>query len=113
MQCRFAIKPRADDWLRGQGIQGLLRGVFFRNLLLVDIAKRLLNEVKERREVPASDWKQLMMKYNLTVSNYESAMQRLRGAGMLRKEKGVWTLSSDFAKYLTTAAELWYDWKGS
>jgi DNA-binding IscR family transcriptional regulator len=80
---------------------------------LVDVAKRLLNEVKERKTVPASEWNQLMTKYNLSLSNYESVMQRLRAAGMLRKEKGVWSLSSDFAKYLTTASQLWYDWKGS
>ena len=80
MQCRFAVKPRADDWLRAQGLEGLLRGIFFRNLLLVDVAKRLLNEVKERKTVPASEWNQLMTKYNLSLSNYESVMQRLRAA---------------------------------
>jgi len=81
---RYAVKPRQEPWLRSEGLQGL-RCVFWRNVGLVALAERLLKELKQRRKIPASEWKRLMKKYRVTQSNYSSCLQRLKGA--------LWTLA--------------------
>jgi hypothetical protein len=111
VQTRFAIKPRQEPWLRSEGLRGLLRCIFWRNLALVDLAERLLKELKERREIPASEWRRLMKKYGVTQSNYSSCLQRLKGAGMIRRESGFYRLSNDFSNWMDESRKIWLDWR--
>jgi hypothetical protein len=109
----FLIKSRQDSWLRGNGLHGILQCLFFKSPLLIDLAEELLAEIKTRKQLPASEWKTLVQKFNVTVSNYESCLQRLKAAGIVRKEKGIYSLSNDFSRFLNAVSEIWMDWRAS
>ena len=109
----FMVKARQDQWLRANGLRGVLSCLFTRNLHLIDLAEKVLSEIKARKQVPASEWRTLVKKFNVTVSNYESCLQRLKAAGMVRRERGMYTLSSDFSRFLSQTAEIWHEWRAS
>jgi len=109
----FLVKARQDQWLRANGLRGVLSCLFTRNLHLIDLAEKVLSEIKTRKQVPASEWRALVKKFNVTVSNYESCLQRLKAVGMVRREKGMYTLSSDFSRFLSQTAEIWHEWRAS
>jgi len=109
----FLLKARQDQWLRANGLRGILSCLFTRSLHLINLAEKILGEIKARKQVPASEWRTLMQKFGVTVSNYESCLGKLRAAGLVRREKGVYTLSSDFSRFLMQAAEIWHEWRAS
>lgn len=80
---------------------------------MIDLAEKILAEIKARKQVPASEWRVLVKKFNVTVSNYESCLQRLKAAGMVREERGQYQLSSDFSRFLSQSAEIWHEWRAS
>jgi len=112
-ETNFLIKARQDQWLRANGLRGVLSCLFTKNLQLIDLAEKILTEIKSRKQVPDSEWKTLVKRFDVTVSNYESCLQRLKAAGIVRKERGIYSLSNDFSRFLNTASEIWLDWRAS
>lgn len=110
-QTRFSIKPRQEPWLRSEGLRGLLRCIFWRNLALIDLAEQFLKDLKLQHQISASEWKRLVKKYGVTQSNYSSCLQRLKGAGMIRRESGSFYLSNDFANWMNESSRMWFDWR--
>jgi len=94
-------------------LRGILSCLFTRNLNLTDFAEKILVKIKTRKQVPASEWRALVKKFNVTVSNYEHCLQRLKAIGMICKEKGAYQLSSDFSRFLSQTAEIWQEWRAS
>jgi len=79
----FLVKARQDQWLRANGLRGVLSCLFTRNLHLIDLAEKMLSEIKARKRIPSSEWRALVKKFNVTVSNYESCLQKLKAAGLV------------------------------
>lgn len=107
----LATKPRQENRLEDprDGFRNLLECVFHesRNMHLIPVAEKLLLDIK-KEGLLESEWKTYLKNNpSLTYSNYQSALQRLRSVGMLRKERGVYRLSHDFSTFLNTASGCW------
>jgi hypothetical protein len=66
-----------------------LSRLFTKNVHLTDLAEKISAGIKSRKQAPASERRALIAKFNVTVFNYESCLQRLKAAGMVRKERGL------------------------
>jgi len=110
----ITVKPRRTDWLRANGIDGLLELIFYKNPDLIRIARAFLEEIKrrqrERTPYPASDWKEYLKEQGITHSNYFSVVGRLCGAGLLRRERGYYYVSRDFSTFLSQMEDVWNAW---
>jgi predicted transcriptional regulator len=109
----FEVKAREERWLRANGLRGVLNCLFYKNPSLVDLAEKLLTEIKKRKGLPASEWKECIKKFKTTISSYESCLQRLKAAGLIRRERGIYYLSGDFSRFLNAAAEIWMEWRAT
>ena len=106
------VKPRQTERLNDPrfGLQNLLECVFHesRSLHLVHVAERILLHVKSNAGLEAGDWRKFLeLNQGLTYSNYQSALQKLRSIGLLRRQHGRYRLSPDFSTFLNNASGCW------
>lgn len=91
------------------GFRNLLECIFHesRNAHLIPIAENLLVHIRNKGLIE-SDWREYLKDNpSITYSNYQSTLRKLRGVGMLRKERGVYRVSHDFSTFLNTASGCW------
>lgn len=105
------IKPRQYNKFDDPrfGFRNLLECIFHesRNLHLISIAEQLLVHIKNEGLID-SEWKIYLEKNaDITYSNYQSSLQKLRRVGLVRKERGVYRLSHDFSTFLNRASDCW------
>jgi hypothetical protein len=106
------VKPRQTERLNDPrfGLHNLLECVFHesRNLHLAHVAERILLHVKSNGGLEAGDWRKFLeLNRDLTYSNYQSALQKLRSIGLLRREHGRYRLGPDFSTFLNNASSCW------
>lgn len=106
------IKPRQTERLNDPrfGLQNLLECLFHesRSIHLVHVAEKILLYVKNNSGLEAKDWRKFLeLNPDLTYSNYQSALQKLRSIGLLRREHGRYRLSPDFSTFLNNASSCW------
>jgi len=106
------VKPRQTERLNDPrfGLQNLLACMFHesRSVHLVHVAERILLHVKSNGGLEAGGWRRFLeLNPDLTYSNYQSALQKLRSIGILRREHGRYWLSPDFSTFLNTASSCW------
>jgi len=116
-QTLILVRPRRTEWLKAEGIDALLQLIFYKSRDLSRVAKTLIFEIRERQRqhepYMAKDWKSFIDENKVSHSNYFSTLKRLVGAGLLRRERGAYFVSRDFATFLRETAEIWDSWLAS
>ena len=85
------VKPRQTDKLNDPryGLQNLLELIFHdsASIHLVQKAEKILLYIRAKGSLHASHWKEFLQENpTMTYSNYQSALQKLRSSGLLRRQ---------------------------
>ena len=97
--------------LKARGMLALLEWVFWRKPSHSLLASELLGYVKRRQDagdpMRVSEWSNYIVEHGITQSAYYDLIRKLRGAGMIRRERGTYKLSGDFSSLMRLMAEVW------
>ncbi len=110
------LKPGRERYLKGKGIEGLFELIFYRKPSLSNVAKRFVENLvtdQNRKGMSVSDWRSWTHEVGITQRQYYDVVSKLRGVGMVRKERGRYILSRDFSRMLAEMADVWDAWRES
>jgi len=107
----YVAKLHLNRW---NGLGSLLYGVYKRPQIdTIDFATAFLEALKQKQQLPTSEAQKIAAQYGLTPSRCSYAVCRLTSLEMVRRKKGRFELSDNFAKYVQAAAEIWHEWRAS
>lgn len=105
------LKPRREDILIGKGLDGIFDLVFYRKPSLGIIATKFVEDVirrqKEANAISISEWHDWIRENRVTQGQFYSVINKLTGIGMIRRERGQYSVSNDFSRTLNMMADIW------
>ena len=110
------MKPGRERQLKGKGLEGLFELIFYRKPSVSSLAKRFVEylELKNSGDgMHVSEWKNWIKQNNVTQKQFYDIVNKLRGVGMIRRERDHYTLSRDFSRMLNEMADIWDAWRES
>lgn len=115
-EATIKLKPQRERQLRARGLEALFELIFYRKPSLGRAAKEFVETIETKNEgkgLPISEWREWSRQHQITQRQFYDMANKLKGVGMIRRERDQWVLSRDFSRVLNEMASIWDAWRGS
>ncbi len=85
----------------------VMEGLFYRKPDLAKKAVDFVYMIIERKGIPAEEWNKTKSELGMSHQEYYTMIGKLRDAGMIIKQNGVWVISRQFENRMREMADIW------
>lgn len=102
------LKPELN---LGNELKEILGCLLWKKPNLSEPATKFLEIIRQENGVEDSYWTEFCRSNNITISQYNSIIRKLRGAGLVYKKDSIWKPSTNFENFLKQVVHIMEEWR--